>query len=57
VSDVISAVECDMLCQVSDLALRLKRNLYWDPAMEKFEGDEEANARLSVPMRAPWQLA
>ena len=35
----------------------MERTLRWDPATEQFEGSEEANSRLSVPMRAPWQLA
>ena len=37
-------------------AFRLGRSLKWDPAKEVFEGDEQANALLDRPMRAPWQL-
>ena len=57
VSDIQSAAEGDILCHVCDIALRMERTLRWDPATEQFEGSEEANSRLSVPMRAPWQLA
>lgn len=50
------AVRSDMICQLSDIAMRLKRPLKWDPAVERFIGDDEANARLTRPMREPWKL-
>ena len=39
-----------------DLCLDLKRNLKWDPAKVEFVGDDEANARRSRAMRAPWHV-
>lgn len=37
-------------------SFKLERSLKWDPAKELFEGDDQANALLSRPMRAPWHL-
>jgi len=44
------------VCLLGDIAIRLGRKLRWDPAQERFMDDDEANRRLSVPMRAPWTL-
>jgi predicted dehydrogenase len=41
-------------CLVSHAAMRLQRNLHWDPAAERFANDEEANRMLSRPQRAPY---
>lgn len=38
------------------IAVRLGRKLRWDPALEKFVGDEAANRMLSGAMRSPWSL-
>ena len=38
------------------IALRLRRDLHFDPEKERFVGDEEANRLLDPPMRAPWHL-
>lgn len=44
-------------CLVNMMSMLLKRKLTWDPAAERFVGDDEAN-RLTTPvMRAPWSLA
>jgi hypothetical protein len=34
--------------------MRLGRKLQWDPAAERFVGDQEANALLSRTERAPY---
>ena len=34
-----------------------KRKLYWDPIKERFKNDDEANAMLSRPQRAPYMFA
>jgi predicted dehydrogenase len=44
-------------CLIHDMAMVLKRKLYWDPVMERFKNDEEANSMLSRPQRAPYVLA
>jgi predicted dehydrogenase len=44
-------------CLLHDTAMVLKRKLYWDPAMERFKNDDEANSMLSRPQRAPYRLA
>jgi predicted dehydrogenase len=43
-------------CLVHHVAMKLKRKVYWDPAAERFKNDEQANAMLSRPMRAPYQI-
>jgi predicted dehydrogenase len=43
-------------CLVHHIAMKLKRKVYWDPSTEQFKNDEEANAMLSRPMRAPYQI-
>lgn len=45
------------VCHLGNIALRLRRKLAWDPAAERFVGDDEANRLLSKPMRAPWSLS
>jgi predicted dehydrogenase len=44
------------VAHLGNIALRLGRNVKWDPAAEKFIGDEKANEMLSRPMRKPWSL-
>lgn len=52
------AVHANTLCHLSDIAIRLKRSLNWDPAKERFLNDEEANRWLALrPMREPWQFS
>jgi len=44
------------LGHLGNIAMRLGRDLKWDPAAERFPDDEEANRFLSRPYRAPWTL-
>ena len=44
-------------CLIHDMAMVLKRKLYWDPTMERFKNDNEANSMLSRPQRSPYVLA
>jgi hypothetical protein len=37
--------------------MKLPRRLTWDPGKERFVGDDEANALLARPQRAPYRLA
>ena len=56
ISPIDDAVKGDIICQVSDIAIRSKRGLKFDPQTERFIGDDEANKRLQRPMRKPWRL-
>jgi predicted dehydrogenase len=44
------------VCHIGNISMRLGRPLQWDPVKEQFVGDDEANAMMSRPMRAPWHL-
>ncbi len=44
------------VCLVSHIAMKLKRKLYWDPWLERFKNDDEANSMLARPQRAPYQV-
>jgi len=50
------AHQADIVCQISDIAIRLKRKLKWDMEKEMFIGDDSANRMLSRSMRSPWTL-
>ena len=41
-------------CLLHHIAMKTKRKLYWDPVQERFKNDDEANAMLSRPQRAPY---
>ena len=36
--------------------MKLGRKLRWDPEKETFPGDEQANAMLARPQRAPYGI-
>mgnify|MGYP000882389215 CR=1 FL=1 len=55
-SPIEAAVRSDTICHQADIAMRLKRRLQWDPHLELFVGDEQANRMLSRTMRSPWHL-
>lgn len=42
------------VCHLGVLALRLGRKLTWNPDVELFEEDDDANNRLRREMRKPW---
>jgi predicted dehydrogenase len=42
------------VCHLGGIALRLGRNLTWDPAKEEFVGDKEANALVARVQRKKW---
>jgi hypothetical protein len=42
---------------IHDIAMVLKRRVYWDPLMERFRKDDAANTMISRPQRAPYQFA
>ncbi len=41
-------------CLLHHIAMKVDRRLRWDPIKERFRDDDEANAMLSRPMRAPY---
>jgi predicted dehydrogenase len=43
-------------CLIHDIAMVLHRKVYWDPVRERFKDDDEANAMLSRPQRAPYRF-
>lgn len=43
-------------CLVHQVAMHLKRKVYWDPVAERFKNDDEANKWLSRPHRAPYMF-
>jgi hypothetical protein len=56
VSPIESGQAASTLGNVCDISLRLGRKLKWDPAQDRFLGDDEANAMLSRPHRSPWEI-
>lgn len=55
VADIEQGYISSTCCILANLALDLGRSLAWDPATRSIPGDDEANARLARPYRAPWQ--
>ncbi|MBW7989507.1 MAG: Gfo/Idh/MocA family oxidoreductase [Planctomycetes bacterium] len=50
------AVQADIICHISDIAIRLEQKLKWDSKSERFVNNEAANRRLSRAIRSPWTL-
>jgi predicted dehydrogenase len=44
------------ICHLGLIALKLGRKVKWDPVVERFVNDPEADRLLSRPMRSPWHL-
>ena len=43
-------------CLLHHIAMKTNRKLFWDPVKERLKNDDDANAMLSRPMRAPYSL-
>ncbi len=43
-------------CLLHHIAMKTNRRLHWDPERERFHNDDEANAMLSRPQRAPYNF-
>ncbi|MDR3194274.1 MAG: Gfo/Idh/MocA family oxidoreductase [Tannerella sp.] len=43
-------------CLLQHIAMKLNRRLYWDPVLERFKNDDEANAMIARPHRPPYQF-
>ena len=57
ISDVASHHRMLTTCHLGNIAMRLGRNLDWDPVAEQIVGDEEANAFLSREYRKGYEIA
>jgi hypothetical protein len=44
------------MINMGKIALQLGRNLKFDPVLQEFIGDDEANRMVNPPMRAPWNI-
>jgi hypothetical protein len=44
------------ICHLGNIALRLGRDLKWNPDTEQIIDDPEAARMLTRPYRAPWKL-
>ncbi len=56
ISPIDDAVYSDIISHISDIAIRLKRKVRWDPAKEEIVGDEEASRMLTRSLRDPWGI-
>jgi predicted dehydrogenase len=56
ISDLQSAMRSDMICHLSEISIRIGREINWDPQKETITGDPEAHKRMFRDMRAPWTL-
>jgi predicted dehydrogenase len=54
--DLEPAVNTMVALHLAGLALRLERSLTWDPATQRFPGDDDANRFLDRARREPWIL-
>jgi predicted dehydrogenase len=53
-ADIAEGSTSTSMCVLANLSLQLKRSLTWDEARGRVVGDDEANALLARPYRAPW---
>jgi predicted dehydrogenase len=56
ISDVSIGHSTAAVCNIANIAYELQRPLLWDPATEKFTGDDYANMMLSRPIRGKWDF-
>jgi predicted dehydrogenase len=56
VADVAIGHRSATVCNITNIAYRLRRPLQWDPVTEKFLDDAEANAMCTKQYRSPYML-
>lgn len=56
VSTLEDAVRSDLISQLCNIAVRVKRKITWDPKQATIVGDAEAARLMHRDMRAPWSL-
>jgi hypothetical protein len=54
--DAVSSHRSAVLLHLANAAIRTGRPLRFDPASQRFVGDDQANRLVDQPMRAPWRL-
>jgi predicted dehydrogenase len=55
-ADLSSSYRAVILAHLTNIAIWLNRPLKWDPEVERFVGDEEANRYLETVHRSPWVI-
>lgn len=55
-SPLEAAIRSDTISHLSDIVVRLKRPLEWDPKTETIKNDPEATKMLDRPMRKKWEV-
>jgi hypothetical protein len=55
VGDLHSAVRSDIVCHLSDIAIRTGKTVAWDPKKERIE-DEGCRKLMHRELRKPWTL-
>lgn len=56
VSTLADAVRSDLISQLCNIAVRVKRKITWDPQQGTIVGDAEAARLMHRDMRSPWSL-
>jgi hypothetical protein len=56
VSPLEGAIRSDTISHLSNIVVRSKRPVEWDPQREVLVGDEEATSKLDRPMRKQWAV-
>ncbi len=56
IADVEIGHRTASICNLGNIAYKLRRPLQWDPAKEKFINDEAANKQLSRPLKSEWSV-
>jgi predicted dehydrogenase len=55
IADIEQGYMSTTACILANMSMKLRRSLQWDDAKGVVVGDEEANALLQRPYRAPWE--
>jgi predicted dehydrogenase len=55
-ANALAACQTHIACHAAYISFQLGRKLRFDPATDKFIGDEQANRMRSRAMREPWRL-
>ena len=56
ISPLEPAIRSDTISHMSNICIRLRRAIKWDPVKEQIIGDKEAVKMLNRPMRNPWNM-